>query len=170
MPKISRKAFLKPGEIVFAKAPFVVSTLLGSCVSATIWHPHRLIGGMCHILLPEQTIEGQDTKYAESAVEYFLSNILLCDTLPCEYELRIYGGGNMFPHIKKPAKSDVGNRNIRMMRYFLQKVGFILRKGMDDVGGENYRRLTLNVTTGEVNLNSNKVEQSCWPLKGSGNV
>ena len=44
--------YLKPGEMHLAMEPTVISTLLGSCVSVTMFHPQRRIGAICHGLLP----------------------------------------------------------------------------------------------------------------------
>ncbi|MBL8511280.1 MAG: chemotaxis protein CheD, partial [Betaproteobacteria bacterium] len=44
--------FLQPGEFYFGDADTRIRTLLGSCVSITMWHPTRRIGGMCHYMLP----------------------------------------------------------------------------------------------------------------------
>lgn len=150
--------FLNPGEIAFGEAPMAVATLLGSCVSATLWHPHKLIGGMCHILLPENNSGATDTRFAECAVDYFVKQVKKYDSMPADYQVRLYGGGNMFPHIKRKVNMDIGKRNIMMMRHFLSQEGFRLRKGLDDVGGNTYRRLTLNLSTGDVYLKSNSVE------------
>lgn len=43
---------LKPGDFYFGGGATRISTLLGSCVSMTLWHPRRKIGGMCHYMLP----------------------------------------------------------------------------------------------------------------------
>ena len=38
--------FLQPGDFYFGGADTRIRTILGSCVSITMWHPTRLIGGM----------------------------------------------------------------------------------------------------------------------------
>jgi len=162
--------FLRPGEIAFGEAPLTVATLLGSCVSATLWHPHKLIGGMCHILLPEKNGSNADTRFAECAVDYFAKQILKYNSTPTDYQVRLYGGGNMFPHIKRNLKTDVGKRNIIMMRHYLNQAGFKMRKGLDDVGGNTYRRLSLNLATGDVCLKSNSVEQKSIQVMEAVNV
>src|SRR5664279_3361231 len=45
---------LMPGEWHFGPQALTLSTLLGSCVAVTLWHPGRRIGGMCHYLLPSR--------------------------------------------------------------------------------------------------------------------
>jgi chemotaxis protein CheD len=35
---------------------FSIRTVLGSCVSITLWHPVKRVGGMCHFLLPTRGV------------------------------------------------------------------------------------------------------------------
>ena len=42
-----RTVLLGAGDFYFGSGHTRVSTLLGSCVSITLWHPRRRIGGMC---------------------------------------------------------------------------------------------------------------------------
>ena len=44
--------FLLPGEHFTGDARHRISTLLGSCVSITLWHPQLQVGAMSHFLLP----------------------------------------------------------------------------------------------------------------------
>ena len=43
--------FLQPGEYVVGDAALRVRTMLGSCVSVTLWSPARRVGAMSHFLL-----------------------------------------------------------------------------------------------------------------------
>ena len=43
--------FLMPGEHFVGDARHRIRTLLGSCVSITLWHPQRRVGAMSHFLL-----------------------------------------------------------------------------------------------------------------------
>lgn len=46
--------FLQPGEYFVADAGYQIRTMLGSCVSITLWHPKARIGAMSHFLLPSR--------------------------------------------------------------------------------------------------------------------
>ena len=46
--------FLQPGDFYFGDRDTRIRTLLGSCVSITMWHPRLHVGGMCHFMLPER--------------------------------------------------------------------------------------------------------------------
>ncbi len=45
--------YLKPGEMHFSAEPAVVVTVLGSCLSVTMFCRRRKLGGICHGLLPK---------------------------------------------------------------------------------------------------------------------
>ncbi len=51
-PEDVETVVLRPGDFHFGGGHTRISTLLGSCVSITLWHPRRLIGGMCHYMMP----------------------------------------------------------------------------------------------------------------------
>src|SRR3954447_16549729 len=92
--------FLQPGECYFGDRYTRIRTLLGSCVAITLWHPKLLIGGMCHYLLPQRPgaqpaiLSG---KYADEAMRLLLGEIKRANTSPQDYEVKMFGGGNMFP-------------------------------------------------------------------------
>ena len=50
--------FLQPGDFYFGDENTRLRSLLGSCVSITMWHPTKLIGGMCplHAAFPGEYI------------------------------------------------------------------------------------------------------------------
>ncbi|MGA2108628.1 MAG: hypothetical protein ABSH25_13400 [Syntrophorhabdales bacterium] len=48
------KVFLKPGEIYVGEEPAEISTILGSCVSVTMFSKRVRVGAICHALLPSR--------------------------------------------------------------------------------------------------------------------
>lgn len=76
--------FLQPGESYFGDKNTRIRTLLGSCVSITLWHPHLLIGGMCHYLLPDRggkSSTGElDGRYADEAIQILLKEVRAAGT------------------------------------------------------------------------------------------
>jgi chemotaxis protein CheD len=70
--------FLHPGEFYFGGGPTRIATLLGSCVSITVWHPRLLVGGMCHYMLPNRQRPPQAAlcgRYGDEAMEWLLARI-----------------------------------------------------------------------------------------------
>ena len=77
---------LQPGEFYFGDKETRIRTLLGSCVAITLWHPQKLIGGMCHYMLPSPEFRTNplqlNGKYAEDTMKMFLQEIKAAGTLP----------------------------------------------------------------------------------------
>lgn len=97
--------FLQPGDHYFADRDTRIRTVLGSCVSMTFWHPHLLVGAMCHYMLPERGSERQDSerpapdgRYADEAIALLLKKMDVVGASHKEYQVKLFGGGNIcFP-------------------------------------------------------------------------
>ncbi len=148
---------LNPGEFCFGGADTRIHTLLGSCVSITLWHPRRQVGGMCHYMLPARRLPGPmhglDGRYADHAIRMFLHHIGRQGTRPSEYVARMFGGGNQFPPAQRRGRApDIARDNIAAGLALLDRHGFHLTE--TDLGGRGARRLTFDIATGEVALTS----------------
>jgi chemotaxis protein CheD len=99
-PASAIEIFLQPGEFYFGDRNTRIRTILGSCVSITMWHPTLLIGGMCHYMLAsgkKRRIGKLNGKYGEDAIMMFLEEAIRSGTNPNDYVFKIFGGGSMFP-------------------------------------------------------------------------
>lgn len=147
---------LSPGDFHFGGTDTRIHTLLGSCVSVTLWHPLLRVGGMCHYMLPHRRVpaaqHGLDGRYADHAVRMFLEVIGRIGTQPGEYVAQLYGGGNQFPPFQRGRAPDVAKDNIEAGLTLLDRFGF--RLANTDLGGTGPRRLSFEVATGEVTLTS----------------
>ncbi len=140
------------GDIYFGQAPRKISTLLGSCVAITLWHSGLRIGGMCHVVVPDLTKLNGDTRYPNCAVRSFIKDIVSYKTHAKEYIVGIYGGGNMFPDIGIAKQKQIGYRNIECMKDIMLKSGFNVSDA--HIGGNEYRRVSLCLNTGNVSVAS----------------
>lgn len=139
---------LKPGEFFFGASGEKVKTLLGSCVAISLWHPQRRIGGLCHYLLPSdprRSRQKPDGRYADQALELFMAQVEQTATLPGEYEVKIFGGGNMFPGLSGSG-INIGLKNIEAARALLKAHQF--RPAAEHVGREGHRTVILDLATG----------------------
>lgn len=145
------KVFLRPGEFFFGDHDHQVRTILGSCVAVTMWHKTLRIGGMCHYMLPtpKRRNTGElDGRYAEDAVALFLRAIQKRRTQPRDYQVKVFGGGNMFPNVVRGESENIGARNVRIGLELLKANGF--RVFATHLGGEGYRRLLFDIGNGDV--------------------
>lgn len=164
--------FLQPGDFYFGDVNTRIRTILGSCVSITMWHPTRLIGGMCHFLLPSRPKDDDaalDGRYADEAMQMFLQEIRAARTHPAEYRVKVFGGGNMFHKAKnenpgKPSANrtgkkfemDVAGKNVLIARSLINKHGF--RIDAEDLGGNGHRQLLFDIWSGHVWLRKPPME------------
>jgi len=144
------EVFLQPGEFHFATDPDTrIRTLLGSCVAMTMWHPRRRFGAMCHYLLPSRgarrgpTLDG---RFGDEAYLMFLNEAVRHHTDPSEYEIKLFGGGDMFPTVRnRPA---IGRQNVAAGMELLKLHGQPIKAR--HVGGKGHRVVMLDVWDGGV--------------------
>ncbi len=142
---------LNPGDFHFGAAPLQLVTLLGSCVTVTLWHPRHLIGGMCHFLLPnrpEKPGNKLDGHYAAEAFAMFDKAMAKHTSRPHEYQAKLFGGGDMFP--SSNISLNLGERNIAVARALLRQRGIPLLT--EHAGGAGHRKLIFDLNNGEVQL------------------
>lgn len=157
--------FLNPGDFYFGDQETRIRTILGSCVSITMWHPRLMIGGMCHYVLPKrqrQPDDPLDGRYAEEAMEMFLREIRAAGTHPSEYEVKVFGGGKMFTNaaagggcMQTPCKKmndpncrSVSCRNVYTARKLIDQYNLTVKGSC--LGGQGHRKLFLDLWSGHV--------------------
>ncbi|RFC37823.1 MAG: chemotaxis protein CheD [Candidatus Nitrotoga sp. SPKER] len=168
------EVFLQPGDFYFGERNARIRTLLGSCVSITMWHPTRLIGGMCHYLLPARentSANSLDGRYAEEAMQMFAREIRAAKTRPSEYTVKLFGAGNMFPGIKKKNPCDIKGcidsinacmnipcKNMIVARSLVTSHGFVV--ATEDLGGTGHRQIVFDIHNGNVWVRKSGVTQA----------
>ncbi|MCD0491721.1 chemotaxis protein CheD [Chromobacterium violaceum] len=143
--------FLHPGDWHFGDSQTRIRTLLGSCVSITLWHPQAKVGGMCHYLLAQRTPhrgESLSGRYGDEAMLLLLREIL--DTgLPLqEFQARLIGGASMLLSRERKLSHDVPSRNIQQARLMVKQLG--LKLLAEDLGGNCPRMVLFDVASGNV--------------------
>jgi chemotaxis protein CheD len=145
--------FLLPGEFFVGDAGFQIRTVLGSCVSITLWHPLKRIGGMCHFLLPTRGASSTapkelDGHYGDEALELMCRDLRGLGVEPRQCEAKIFGGGHMFPGRIKVDTNHVGRRNGEAARELLAQHGIaVLTESLFGVG---HRQIIFDVSKGDV--------------------
>jgi chemotaxis protein CheD len=174
--------FLTQGEVYFGDRDTHIRTVLGSCVAITMWHPELLIGGMCHYMLPSRRMQGQelhcrirnsptafpsrraldtdalDGKYADEALELMAAEIQRNGTRPGEYQVKLFGGGNMFPATNQLRECHVGLKNVEAGTELLARHG--LKVSAEHLGGIGHRNLIFDIGSGHVWMKHQEPAQS----------
>lgn len=144
---------MQPGDIHFGDRNTQIRTLLGSCVAVVVWHPERLVGGMCHYMLPsrlEREGKAPDGRYANEAMELLMSSIRRYESRPEEFHAKLFGGGEMFVQRQCDRNGciEVVKRNIDIAKDLVHRHGFRLMA--EHLGGEGHRQVIFNVWNGDV--------------------
>jgi chemotaxis protein CheD len=148
---MSERIFLNPGEWYFGGGDVRVETLLGSCISLTLWSPQSRLGGMCHFLLPSNPrpkVQALlDGRYGQDALAWLQQQTLQAgiDVRHCEVKLF---GGSRTPQAGSGGSFAIGERNIQFAEMALGELGLMPRSV--DVGGDVHRYLRFELATGDV--------------------
>ncbi len=157
-----REIFLHPGDFHFGDSETRIVTLLGSCVSITVWHPRLLVGGMCHFMLPSRGVipEGAtyDGRYGDEAMMLLMKRIWNLDADPRQFQAKVFGGANMFPLLCQRDEANVGERNIEMALVLLERYEIPIKA--KHLGGDGHRKLMLDVWSGDVWLKHQPITQN----------
>ncbi|MFA9216185.1 MAG: chemotaxis protein CheD [Sphingomonadaceae bacterium] len=146
--------FLMPGDYFVGDERYRVRTLLGSCVSITLWHPALRIGAMSHFLLPGgRATRGNAARhhdkpgmYGADAMDLLLSGMAAHGVAPAQCQGKIFGGAAMFPRSAKVR--DIGLQNGDFARTLLQRHGIMVVS--ESLFGEGHRQLIFTIRSGEV--------------------
>ncbi|MDC8756459.1 chemotaxis protein CheD [Janthinobacterium fluminis] len=144
--------FLQPGDYFVGDAGFRVSTLLGSCVSITLWQPQLRIGAMSHFLLPARAPGGADDgdldgRYGEEALALMLDELARLGVRGGACEAKIFGGGNMFAR-RRCDGGGVGRQNGETARRLLADLAIPVRSQC--LFGDGHRQIVFELASGDV--------------------
>jgi chemotaxis protein CheD len=143
--------FLQPGELHFGERSTRIRTVLGSCVAMVFWHPLRHVGGMCHYMLPSRAgrqMGTLDGRYANEAVALLFSSMARAGTRPAEYQVKLFGGANMFPSQGEAGLHHVGLRNVEAARDIVAANSLVCVG--EHLAGAGHRNVIFEVWSGRV--------------------
>ncbi len=142
--------YLKPGGLYFGKNPAVVSTVLGSCITVTMYHQRLRIGAICHGILPRGGC-GEGFKYINCAIHHMIQKYDAYRVRRRFIEVKLFGGSDMFgTENTRMRHKPIGLQNIETAVKIIEKEG--LRVMDSDLGGDLGRKIFFNTQTGEVLL------------------
>jgi chemotaxis protein CheD len=148
-------AKILPGEYYVTQENELITTVLGSCISACIRDKELGIGGMNHFMLPETTEQkmqqgsdamiGNATRYGNFAMEHLINTILSNGGKRKNLEVKVFGGGKIIPTL-----GDVGERNVFFVLDYIQQEGLALLS--KDLGDIYPRKVIYFPKTGKVGM------------------
>ena len=140
--------FLYPSSLFAAKDPYVIKTILGSCVAICLWDKKLKIGGMNHFMLPNWN--GNDLaspKYGNIAIDKLVERMLYLGSDIKNIQAKIFGGGELLESATGNSNM-IGERNIRVARLMLEekKIPIVA----SSTGGRRGRKIIFFFFFGEV--------------------
>lgn len=150
-------AKLLPGEFYVTMSGELITTVLGSCVSACIRDTATGIGGMNHFMLPadisrdakawSNTPVNTQTRYGNIAMERLINIILAGGGKRQNLEIKLFGGGKVLQ-----IDTDIGGKNIDFVKCYLNTEGLSI--AAEDVGGNKPRKIQYFPNTGRARVKS----------------
>ena len=142
-------AKILPGEYYVTREDELVTTVLGSCVSACIRDTVAGIGGMNHFMLPMHkgdkslSILSDAARYGNYAMEHLINDILRQGGKRNRLEFKLFGGGRIMKGMM-----DIGNKNIEFVEDYIRVEGFSVAS--QDLGDIYPRKVVYFPRTGRV--------------------
>ncbi len=126
---------INPGELFATSEPVVISTLLGSCVSACIWDSVNKVSGMNHFLLAQKkygltssVLMTDEGRYGVHAMDSLINKIINLGGNRKYLKAKALGGGNVLLNPDRRHSSDltIGAVNATFIRNYLTENGIPL--------------------------------------------
>jgi chemotaxis protein CheD len=147
-------AKILPGEYYVTGNNELITTVLGSCVSACIRDRVFGVGGMNHFMLPISDGQGWGgvddlvstaTRYGNYAMEHMINDIITHGGHKKNLEVKIFGGGQIIASM-----TNIGSKNIDFVRTYINEEH--LRLIGEDVGDIFPRKVIYFPATGKVRV------------------
>lgn len=139
--------YLYPAALFANQEPYLVDTILGSCVAVCLYDKVKAVGGINHYMLPFWNGNGlASPKYGNIAIEKLIEKLHSYGCRTENLQAKIFGGGEVVE--TKNNLFQIGERNIEIAEKTLKehKIKIVSRS----VGGKLGRKIRFNTETGVV--------------------
>ncbi|WP_372826314.1 chemoreceptor glutamine deamidase CheD [Polaromonas sp.] len=143
---------LLPGEYYVTSRDMVLTTVLGSCVSACVRDTTAGIGGMNHFMLPNDADpvtrdSAAAMRYGAYAMEVLLNELIKAGARRERLEAKVFGGGAVLANM---TMLNIGERNADFVLRYLQLEQ--VRIAAQDLRGDLPRRINYFPGSGRVTV------------------
>jgi chemotaxis protein CheD len=127
--KNRKRITISAGEFYVTNEDVLITTLLGSCVSACLYDPCNRISGMNHFMLSNKRYSREMPlsiteagRYGVNSMELLINEMLKRGAERGRLKAKAFGGGSVLKTVNLSASSflAVGDVNVRFIREFLQ--------------------------------------------------
>lgn len=147
MQSLTKMKHVGQGEYAVSDDPtLVLATLLGSCVSTCLFDPVSKVGGLNHMVLPnDSSTDPFDMMTQVNAMECLINGLLRMGAVRSRMIAKVFGGARMIG-----SSAGVGEKNARFVLSFLEDEGIPVEG--KNLGGTQARRIRFDPTTGRAQL------------------
>jgi chemotaxis protein CheD len=143
---------LLPGEYFVTSENIVLTTVLGSCVSACVRDSTAGVGGMNHFMLPEggdpaSRDAAAAMRYGAYAMEMLFNELFKAGARRERLEAKVFGGGAVLVNM---TVLNIGERNADFVLRYLQMEK--VRIAAQDLRGKHPRRINYFPASGKVTM------------------
>ncbi|HEX7018814.1 MAG TPA: chemotaxis protein CheD [Gemmatimonadaceae bacterium] len=148
---------VKVADLAASAAGTLITIGLGSCVAIALYDEGAAVGGLAHVLLPDETMSRDRTnlaKFPSTAIPMLLERMESLGARRERMWAKIAGGASMFGSLLPSGGINVGERNVSAVRDALSGVGMPILA--EDTGGDYGRSVYFFVDEGRVEVRSLK--------------
>ena len=132
----------------------IVTYSLGSCLGITVYDPIKKVGGLLHLMLPDSTIDAAKAvsapfMFADTGVPRLFHAAYNLGADRSRLVIKVAGGAQL---LDQQGIFNIGSRNFAAFGKLLAQNG--LRAHATDVGGLSSRTVRLDLTNGQVSVNT----------------
>lgn len=151
--QVLEKTVVRMADYAVGGEEHVLATLgLGSCIGISLYDRFKRVGGLVHIMLPENPGGKKTVKYADTAIPFLISQLEKIGAQKRRLSAKIVGGAAMFKSESGNAVMQIGERNIEAVKKYLRKERIDIEAS--DVGKDYGRSMYFYLDDGRVEIKS----------------
>ena len=135
----------------------LVTIGLGSCVAIALYDADARVGGLAHVLLPNEHMardRSNPAKFPATAVPVLLEEMSRRGARRLRMTARLVGGASMFSNLIPGGGINVGERNVLASRQALDDAG--IRLVGEETGSDHGRTVVFHLADGRIEVRSLK--------------
>ncbi len=150
-----REIRVKVADYAVASEGTISTIGLGSCVAIVLYDSVAHVGGLAHVLLPNEAMSrdrSNPAKFPTTAVPLLIDEMRGLGASSDRIQAKIVGGASMFGNLLPPSGINIGERNVVAVRSVLAvaRVPIVAH----DTGSDYGRSVYLYVRDGRVEVRS----------------
>lgn len=151
--QVAEKLIVKMADHAVGDENTVLATLgLGSCIGVALYDNFSKVGGLVHIMLPENPGGKKVVKYADTGIPFLIEEMEDLGAKRRRLSAKIIGGAGMFKSESGDSVMKIGARNIEAVRETLKDIGINITGS--DVGKDYGRSMYFYIDDGRVEVKS----------------